>query len=115
MNLEGNWSLATPLTGLGCARSYYENFSAKFMNFLYQIEIPFVDKSIDKNDKSPPTNLSTKRERQKRQKYRVQFIDFTSFCAVECIWWVTRLVCIAINTFLIENSVLQITKYYYSV
>ena len=33
MNLEGNWSLATPLTGLGCARSYYENFSAKFMNF----------------------------------------------------------------------------------
>ena len=36
MNLEGNWSLATPLTGLGCACSYYENFSAKFMNFLNQ-------------------------------------------------------------------------------
>ena len=36
MNLEGNWTLATPLTGLGCARSYYENFSAKFTNFLNQ-------------------------------------------------------------------------------
>ena len=34
--MEGNWSLATPLTGLGCAWSYYENFSAKFMNFLNQ-------------------------------------------------------------------------------
>ena len=30
MNLEGNWSLGTPLTGLGCACSYCENFSAKF-------------------------------------------------------------------------------------
>ena len=36
MNLEGNWSLGTPLTGLGCAWSYYENFSAKFTNFLNQ-------------------------------------------------------------------------------
>ena len=33
MNLEDNWSLATPLTGLGCACSYYEIFSAKFTNF----------------------------------------------------------------------------------
>ena len=26
MNLEGKWSLTTPLMGLGLARSYYENF-----------------------------------------------------------------------------------------
>ena len=82
-------------------------------SFWYQVEISFVDKSFDKNDKSPATNLSTNRERQKRQKrqkYRVQFIDFTSFCTVECIWWVTHLVCIANNTFLIENCVLQRVK-----
>ena len=34
MNVEGNWSLAKPLKGLSCACSYYENFSAKFRNFL---------------------------------------------------------------------------------
>ena len=36
MNLEDNWSLATPLTGLVCACSYYENFLAKLTNFLNQ-------------------------------------------------------------------------------
>ena len=36
MNLEGNWSLATPLTGLDCAWSYYEIFLAQFTNFLNQ-------------------------------------------------------------------------------
>jgi len=36
MNLQGNWSLATPLIGLGCARTYYENFSAKFTNVLHK-------------------------------------------------------------------------------
>ena len=39
-----------------------------------RLEIPFVDKSIDKNDKKPVTNLSTKMGRQKRQKNRVEFI-----------------------------------------
>ena len=54
-------------------------------SFAWQLylEIPFVDKSIDKNDKSPPTNLE-RQNRQKQQKYRAQFIYFTSFSAVEC-------------------------------
>ena len=42
-----------------------------------KVEIPFVDKSIDKNDKKPVTNLSTnmgRQKRQKRQKNRVKFI-----------------------------------------
>ena len=41
------------------------------------LEIPFVDKSIDKNDKKPVTNLSInmgRQRRQKRQKNRVEFI-----------------------------------------
>ena len=47
MNLENNWSLATPLTGLGCACSYYEIFSAKFMNFLNK---KITGQSVLKND-----------------------------------------------------------------
>ena len=39
-----------------------------FPSDAYPLEISFVDKSIDKNDKSPATHLSTNRERQKRQK-----------------------------------------------
>jgi len=34
MNLEGKWSLTTPLMGLGCAWSYYENFRRSSRLFL---------------------------------------------------------------------------------
>ena len=47
MNLEGDWSLGTPLTGLSCARSYYEKFSAKFRNFLNK---KITGQSISKTD-----------------------------------------------------------------
>ena len=33
MNLEGKWSLTTPLMGLGLARSCYEIFMPKFATF----------------------------------------------------------------------------------
>ena len=36
MNLEGKWSLTTPLMGLSHTRSYYEIFSPKFMTFFKQ-------------------------------------------------------------------------------
>ena len=36
MNLEGRWSLTTPLMGLSHTRYYYEIFSPKFMTFFKQ-------------------------------------------------------------------------------
>ena len=70
------------------------NLSTKTIKALRKICRQIGRDKIDKNDK----------------KFRAQFLCFTSFCTVECIWWVTHLVCIANNTFLIENCVLQRVK-----
>ena len=53
-------------------------------SFASILEIPFVDKSIDKNDKKPVTNSSTKMGRQKQQKGQKNRVEFIAKFFILC-------------------------------